>query len=75
MSDQPAEVPATQPFEDLPSLYLPVESPPSDNPHRLPLQILGLCVASVVAFLFGVLPIVVFGLRIMAIMVRSTGRA
>jgi len=61
MSDQPVEVPATQLFEDLPSPDMPVESPPPDNPHRLPLQILGVCIASVVAFLFGGIFVVLAG--------------
>ena len=61
MSDQPSEVPATRVFEELPSPDDPIESPPAANPHKLPLQILGVCIASVVAFLFGGIFVVLAG--------------
>ncbi len=61
MSNQPVEVPATPPFEDLPSPDTPVESPPPANPHRLPLQILGVCIASVIVTLIGGISLVPAG--------------
>lgn len=61
MSESTESVMPIQPPEGAPNLEPTAPAPPG-NPHKLPLQILGVCIASIVAFLLGGIFLVLAGI-------------